>query len=362
MKRELAVLSSTAQAVHLVDLDSEAIEVSTAKESEGTSLSELGVEWRRGELTFTGSRDTASSKVYSARGDDLVAFISPLRDGEKAIMIVHEVEGRTEEFKTSYEGEENLVVDAEGEIQFAANASLVGATYRDGGNTTEINRSLSGESGVIDRPSEGTVYAYAPISGTEWTVIKRVPRENAFAIQQTVETDFWILIGLSLGALVVFGGVVGRDVGTSLRALSDRARALAEGDIDTEVETSRRLDEVGQVQNAFADTQEYLVTVADQADAIADQEFEDEALEADVPGRLGAALGAMHRDLEAFETEGADSDAFAPDATGDAGAAADAPESESDVPASEADDTDDEQTDEVADEPPVETAPDGGRR
>ncbi len=72
------------------------------------------------------------------------------------------------------------------------------------------------------------------------------------------------------------------------------------GNFDTDIEQSDRLDEIGDVQNAFYEMKTYLDTVAAQADALSRQAFDDPVLDEDIPGQLGASLSSMHGNLESF--------------------------------------------------------------
>jgi len=55
--------------------------------------------------------------------------------------------------------------------------------------------------------------------------------------------------------------------------------------------------------NSFAEVERYLGTVSAQAESLAAQEFDDPALDEDVPGAFGDSLDEMAANLEAYTTE-----------------------------------------------------------
>jgi len=61
-------------------------------------------------------------------------------------------------------------------------------------------------------------------------------------------------------------------------------------------------DEIGSLVNSFAEVERYLGTVSAQAESLAAQEFDDPALDEDVPGAFGDSLDEMAANLEAYTT------------------------------------------------------------
>ena len=108
-------------------------------------------------------------------------------------------------------------------------------------------------------------------------------------------------------ATILIAGVIGlgmaKHIGGPIQSLSASADTIARGDLDETVAETDRADEVGELNRSFRSMQQYLQTVAAQADAIADQRFQAEALEAEVPGQLGESIETMRTDLRRFITE-----------------------------------------------------------
>ena len=89
----------------------------------------------------------------------------------------------------------------------------------------------------------------------------------------------------------------------SIKRLSTQAEALAAGDVTLEISEGDRVDEVGQLKTSFSKTKRYLQTITDQAEKIAQREFDDEALDEEVPGPVGESMVNMRDDLEQFLEE-----------------------------------------------------------
>jgi methyl-accepting chemotaxis protein len=104
-----------------------------------------------------------------------------------------------------------------------------------------------------------------------------------------------------LGFLLI-GVVIQRGPIRSIQQLATQANAIAEGDLTVDIDDGNRTDEVGEVQSAFSNTKAYIETITDQAEALSRQAFDDDALEADIPGRVGDSMATMRHDLRQFIT------------------------------------------------------------
>jgi len=109
-----------------------------------------------------------------------------------------------------------------------------------------------------------------------------------------------------LGAIVAFVNtvlIIERDLIAPLDEIEAAAGRIAEGHVDTDRVTVNQPDEVGSLADSFAGLQSYLITVSAQADALADQEFDDSALDEPVPGPFGESLNRMAANLETHTEE-----------------------------------------------------------
>ncbi|MFB6223165.1 MAG: methyl-accepting chemotaxis protein, partial [Haloarcula sp.] len=299
--REQERMGGSIHAIHLVDGTTNTIERSTIERYRGTSLDEYGVAWRRGSLILSGTDDVAQSRVYKEGDHHYMAFASHVPQTNFVTVVVYNVTQRSQTFRNSIEGGETQIVevtDTKNEVVFSDNASRIFDRYDDGIEQRVVSTGINGTTGTLQ--SGGEVWGYTKIEEMNWVVIKRAPVDNAFALRKTVQRDIFALIGLALVSFLLFGAFVGRDIRKSLSGVTQRAEALARGEFDDHIEKTDRLDEVGQVQDAFAEIQSYLGTVAAQADALSNQEFDDPVLDEEVPGRLGTSLDAMRSDIQQF--------------------------------------------------------------
>ncbi|PHQ40598.1 histidine kinase [Halorubrum persicum] len=126
----------------------------------------------------------------------------------------------------------------------------------------------------------------------------------------------YVLSGaLFLGAVVAIYNtllIVRRDFVAPIRQLETGADAIAAGNIaireskdlpDSGLAGSDQPDEIGKLVNSFVEVERYLGVVSSQAEALAAQEFDDPALDEEVPGSFGDSLDEMAANLEAYTTE-----------------------------------------------------------
>ena len=302
MDHELEVMPESVVALHYVDLDSGAVEISTSDAMAGTDIDALSLKWAHNSLNFSDSSQVAVSEGYENGGQERIAFVSPVAETGKAVMVVTDAGERAEHFRDPIAGGYTQVVNSAGIIEFSANESAALTEYRGGADAAVIQAGLDAP-GAVERDETDEVVAYAPVAGTDWVVLAHAPQANAYVLRQAVTRDFAVLIGLALLGFVFIGLTIGRNTVTALNGLAERAEALSEGDLSITMDETGRIDEVGQAQQAFSDTKAYLQTIGDQADAMARQDFGDAALEEDVPGAIGDSLSTMHHDIEEFIVE-----------------------------------------------------------
>jgi methyl-accepting chemotaxis protein len=111
---------------------------------------------------------------------------------------------------------------------------------------------------------------------------------------------------LFTGATVAFVNtalIIQRDLIEPLADIETAAGRIAEGHVETEAVATDQPDEVGELTRSFSALQSYLTTVSAQADALAEQEFDDDALDESVPGPFGESLSRMADNLETHTTE-----------------------------------------------------------
>ncbi|ESS08827.1 MAG: methyl-accepting chemotaxis protein [uncultured archaeon A07HN63] len=111
---------------------------------------------------------------------------------------------------------------------------------------------------------------------------------------------------LFAGATVAFVNtalIVQQDLIEPLADIEAAASRIADGHVDTEAVAVDQPDEVGDLSRSFSSLQSYLSTVSAQADALAEQKFDDSALDEPVPGPFGDSLDRMADNLETYTAE-----------------------------------------------------------
>lgn len=124
------------------------------------------------------------------------------------------------------------------------------------------------------------------------------PREvlAVFPTAQLVATA--IVVCVAALAFVNTIWVLRRDVLKPVVELRDIARDISRGNLENRPDDPVQVDETGELKGAFVEMHEYLSTVAEQAEALQREEFDDAVLAQDVPGEFGDALAEMQETLE----------------------------------------------------------------
>ena len=270
------------------------INASTVSAREGESLAVSGMKWRNG-FSFADNNAIDESKVYATNGQELIAFASPVENRDVVAVAVFDATERGARFRDRIAGGYTQVVDADGEVQFAADRNEILSQYDGALSAGELQQARAGQSNVVERGGE--IISYASVARTGWVLVKHVPQANAYRLSQLVTDRLFVLIGMTLLGFATLGGILSRGTIARLDDLSGDASRLADGDLERTITETNRIDEIGEVQHAFQDIQSYMQTIAEQADAIANREFEAAVLDDEVPGDIGTALEEMRRDL-----------------------------------------------------------------
>jgi len=243
LKRKAKMTSDTLVAIHYIDPNNETILISTNKSLEGETLQSRNLTWQTGSgsIGLGGiNQDLAGpNEIYSANNQSLIAFSKVTDNFQRAIVTVYDLETRSEQFRNVIEGGTTEVVASSGTILFPANGSQALESYPGGANATVLKRGENGTSGTMTDGSK--LVTYAPVNGSDWTVVKTVPKSNAYALKQTIQNDLIVLLGaalLGLGILTVF---VGRDVLSRVENVSNAAETIAQGQLAVTIEDEGRI-------------------------------------------------------------------------------------------------------------------------
>ena len=283
----------------------------------GEPLATTNIDWGRtasGEdvmFQFENTTDTLVSWVYLDDGDMSVAIASPTRDGDHVLIGEYHPSTRVAAAADATNGTSTVVLGGvSGYVMFEKNSPNEFRPYKSESTVTEV------ESRIEKRPNQ-----FAPISGAElgdtevrgyhsvpsdgvnWVVVKEVPKSTALAVTNQVRTDLTGLIGLAAVGFVLISGMIHFGPIRSIRQLSRQAEAVAEGDLTAEIPDGPRIDEVGQLRTSLHRTKAYIETITQQAEKIARREFDDAALDEEIPGPVGEAMVDMRDDLERFIEE-----------------------------------------------------------
>jgi len=258
---EFLSLDDEHQAIHYVNTDSGEILDSSESTATGSSLDDRGYEWLvtgdNTQLTFSDSNDVIVSKITVVDGTGRLAFASPVPESEnRALVIPVDVATLSQQFRNPIEGSNTQIVSAAGEIQVDNDIDTLDTVYD---RQSVLRRGLHGAVGTVQ--FEELVIGYAPVTAIDqptstadvgWVVLVHVPASNAFALQSQISQNIFIIIGVGLLGFVLVGATIGRNTVAALEDLSERAERLRDGDLDTDLESSR-IDEIGRLYASFGE-------------------------------------------------------------------------------------------------------------
>lgn len=128
--------------------------------------------------------------------------------------------------------------------------------------------------------------------------------------RQALQRMLVVLLGVDVFVALLGSLFARRYLGTPMARMGRKGLELAAGNleathgenppVDQSIPIADQRAELARLNRAFDEVQEYLQTVAGQAEALADRDFDAPVLERDVPGELGASLRTMRDDLQAY--------------------------------------------------------------
>ena len=289
----------------------EQILASTEPSYVGRSLSVTDVNWKPTVgFNFNSTDDVILSWVYTDETEALVAVASPTPDGDHVLVGEYRTDVQAESFTSVIDGTKTQVLGGfTAFVLFDENKTNIISPYEgDRANTTIGTRILDTAPGAELNGSvltENSVKGYHSVPGeaVDWVVVKEAPRQNALAVSQSIRSDLTTLVGITLLGFLLIGVVIQRGPIRSIQRLARQADTIADGELAVEIEAEGRVDEIGDLRTAFRNTKAYIETVANQADALSRQAFDDDAFEAAIPGQIGTAMADMRGDLRRFIDE-----------------------------------------------------------
>jgi methyl-accepting chemotaxis protein len=310
LERELATLPRSVMSIHVISTGTNSVVASTDDDRSGTTLSEGEVPWLS-TVTDGASEARVSAPYESVGGEPVFAVTAPTDKTGWVLVTTVSLADRSQSFNSPIATGDVKVVDANGTIAFDNRNRALLEQYANasGGVPPAVDEARAGDTvyevaGARTGMSDGQyATAYAPVAGTDWVLSYHVPRDEAYALQTQVTQYLAGLVVVALVGLLLVGLTVGRRTSNALDELSAVASSVAEGDLDTDVPETDRTDELGELVESFQGMQAYLGTAASQADALAEQNFDADVLDEDLPGSFGASLSQMHTRLEALITD-----------------------------------------------------------
>lgn len=310
MNEELDLLPEETHSIHYFNYETNEIAYSTNSEMTGVDIATFDVTLHllvNDDVTEFGydeiSRElysTTYTNVFSYEEEYVIGFMSPVGHSDYGVLILVDTSDRADMFTEPIEGQNTQVVSlADESILMNNNPDQIGTDYE----YESVLQSITSEAvpGTVEETDE--VIAIAPIEGTNWIIVSHAPYDTAFSLVNDVLTGLVLIIGISLLGFGIITITIGRNTAKTLDNVATDAQALANGDLSFESSNSKRIDEVGRVQDSFLEIQSYLQTVSDQAQALAAHEFDHPILDEEIPGDVGETLTVMKADLTSFVEE-----------------------------------------------------------
>jgi len=258
-------------AAHYVDADSGEIVTSSNADLVGVDARAQGAPFAQESVSFAGTSDVLVTDPFRPSVVDFttVAVATPV-DGRPDRLLVYMVnfEQQVEAFAGSASDSDTVVVGSDGTIIAHPNTELIGSPVA----KTSTVVPASAFEGTTFREVDGEAVAAAPMSTTDWAVVVSQPAATAFAVQRSIVSGIVGLILVSVVSLALIGVTIGSRTTLSLRRLSGKAEAMADGDLDVDLETGRT-DEIGRLYRSFDAMRESLrERITEAEEALADTE------------------------------------------------------------------------------------------
>jgi len=313
LRDEIERLPDSVADIHVVERrteitsqgNNETILLSTTTQFEDQNLSVTNSNWPPSTgVNFDSVDETLISWTYSDEGRPTVAVASPTLSGDRIVIVEYRTDQQAEAFNEVIGSADTKVVgDATGLVLVDENTTNVLTQYRGNASETTVgSRVLASETGSDIGGSvitDDNVVGYADVGqGIGWIVVRETPKSNVFGIVSDIQGTIGGLVLITILGFLGVMGLVRRGPIRSIQRLEKQGNLLSEGDLSVEPEESDRVDEIGRLQTAFVDIHSYMQTVAQQAEAITDQKFDDSCLDEEIPGPIGESMDTMCDSLE----------------------------------------------------------------
>ncbi|WP_284008673.1 methyl-accepting chemotaxis protein [Haloarcula pelagica] len=239
-------------AVHYVNTETGRIEASSNQQFVGVDAAEQGAPFATDPPAFEGPDDTHVTRPFTVSIVDhpIIAVVSPVPGAEnRALVYMTDLGAKADEISNQREGSFTTVVSTDGQFVSHPNVSMIGATApvaeADGSPLRSLDAS---ESDFVE--TESMLMGLTRLSSHDWVVMVHSNPAQAYALSSQINSDLVGLILLAIINLGLVGVTIGGNTIVSLRRLSTKAEAMADGDLDVDLGTSRT-DEFGTLYSAF---------------------------------------------------------------------------------------------------------------
>jgi len=261
-------------AVHYFDTETSEIRASSNQDFIGVNAAEQGAPFATDPPQFDGPDDTHVTEPFSVSVVDhpIVAVVSPVPgDEDRALVYMIDLREKADQISSHREGSFTTVVNTDGEFVSHPNHSMIGST-------APISQMESDPLGTLEpgqrmfHETDSMLMGLTRLESHDWVVMVHSDREAAYALSDQINSDLIGLILLAVVNLGLIGVTIGGNTIASLRRLSVKAEAMADGELDVDLDTSRE-DEFGTLYAAFDNMRENLRTQISEAET-AKQEAE----------------------------------------------------------------------------------------
>ena len=160
--------------------------------------------------------------------------------------------------KNSY----TYLVDGNGMVIVHPDETQIG-TYnitdkKDGlGNIADKILSQKSGAGTYSRKNTEYICGYSPIAGTDgWTVVVTAPKEDFMDPIYEAMRTFLVVDIIALVLAMILAGCFSEKIGKAVQHVSRQLAFLSSGDLEHEIEPSKRKDEIGHLQNSARELQQ----------------------------------------------------------------------------------------------------------
>jgi len=255
-------------AIHYLDTESMVFLESTDETLEGVSPAEQGAPFATDPPTFEGPDDTYVTEPFTVSTVDhpVVAVVTPVPGAEnRALVFMTDIAARSETLSNGNADTSTVVVNGAGQYVAHPNASKI-LTDHDG----SMDLSMVPASGSSFMSDGGTLMASSRMDANGWVVMVHSPKSTAYALGDQINSDLIGLVLLAVINLGLIGVTIGSNTIVSLRRVSQRARAMADGDLDVDLQSSRT-DEIGTLYESFAEMRDSIREKIGEAEAAREQ-------------------------------------------------------------------------------------------